>query len=126
VIIVYLLGGLFIFAFGRLLILFLWGNEYNEMYEPLILTMPGIIFLAISYLFSPIFSGSGRLSYNIIICLLTLMVVVLFNFLLIPGWGIKGAAVATTAGFAVMMVLYVVFAKLKFGFSVTKLFQRTA
>ena len=122
VVIVYLLAGLFTLAFGKPLILFLWGNEYDEMYVPLQLTMPGIIFLAVSYLFSPIFAGKGKVSYNVIICLLALVVVVILNFMLIPDWGIKGAAIATSGGFAVIMILYFVFAKLNYGFSLKKLF----
>jgi O-antigen/teichoic acid export membrane protein len=123
VVLVYLLAGIFTLAFGKSLILFLWGKDYNEMFEPLLITMPGIIFLAVSYLFSPIFSGKGKVSYNVIICLLTLVAVVVCNLLFVPVLGIMGAAISTTVGFTVMMILYFVFAKLKYGFSVLQLFR---
>jgi O-antigen/teichoic acid export membrane protein len=125
VFIAYLLAGLFTLAFGKSLILFLWGHDYDQMFEPLLLTMPGIIFLAVSYLFSPIFSGKGKVSYNVIICLITLVAVVVCNFLFVPLWGIKGAAISTSVGFTVMMVLYFVVAKIKYGFSFWSLFRNS-
>lgn len=125
VFIAYLLAGFFALAFGKSLIFFLWGNDYDQMFEPLMLTMPGIIFLAVSYMFSPLFSGKGKVSYNVIICLITLVAVVVCNLLFVPLWGIKGAAVATTSGFAVMMILYFVFAKWKYGFSIWRLFRNS-
>ncbi len=120
---VYLLAGIFVLVFGRWIISFLWGGDYNLMYEPLVITMPGILFLAISYLFSPTFAGKGKLSYNIYISVFSLVVVIMCNFLMVPTWGIIGAAIATTVGFAVMIILYFIFAGIKHQFSFRSLFQ---
>jgi len=115
--IIYLTGALFTLIVGKQLIFFVWGNDYDEMYFPLLLMLPGIIFLAISYIFSPIFAGKGKVEYNVYISLVTLAVVIVFNFLLIPGWGIQGAALATSVGFLMMMILYVIIANKKMGMS---------
>jgi O-antigen/teichoic acid export membrane protein len=112
-----LFASFFILVFGKFIILFLWGKEFNEMYEPLLLTLPGVICFAVSYLFSPIFAGLGKVRYNLNIGLLTLAVVVICNFLLVPSWGIRGAAISTSVGFVVMMISYFIIAKQKFGFS---------
>lgn len=87
------------------------------MYWPLIIMMPGIIFLAVSYIFSPIFAGKGKVNYNVYISLVTLALVVACNFLLIPEWGIEGAAFATSIGFLAMMILYIIIANKKMGLS---------
>src|SRR5687767_7955899 len=113
----YFLAAVFLFLFGEPVILYVWGNEFDEMYEPLMITLPGIIFLSVSYLFSPIFAGHGKVSYNVLIALLTLVVVVICNLLLVPVWGINGAAVSTSIGFLVMMILNVIIANRKFGFT---------
>jgi len=113
----YFLAAVFLFLFGEPVILYVWGNEFDEMYEPLMITLPGIIFLSVSYLFSPIFAGQGKVSYNVLIALLTLVVVVICNLLLVPVWGINGAAVSTSIGFLVMMILNVIIANRKFGFT---------
>lgn len=116
----YVMGLLLVLFAGNSLILFFWGNEYDEMYWPLVIMMPGIIFLAVSYLFSPIFAGKGKINYNVYIALITLAVVIFFNFLWIPAWGIRGAALATSAGFLVMMFLYIIIANKKFALSLKK------
>jgi len=122
IVLLYSLGGLLVLFAGKPLILFFWGREYNEMYEPLLLTMPGILFLAVSYLFSPIFAGTGKVKLNIIIAFCATIVVIVSNALLVPRLGIKGAAIATTIAFTVMMILYFMFAKLNYAFSVRDLF----
>lgn len=113
----YSLAAVFLFLFGKEVILFLWGKGFDEMYEPLIIIMPGILFLAVSYLFSPLFAGRGKVSYNVFIALVTLVVVIAGNFLLVPEWGINGAAASTSFGFLVMMILNVIIANRKFGFT---------
>lgn len=113
----YSLAAVFLFLFGEPVILYLWGNEFDEMHEPLMIILPGIIFLAVSYLFSPLFAGQGKVSYNVLIALLTLVVVVICNLLLVPEWGIDGAAVSTSIGFLVMMILNIIIANKKFGFT---------
>ncbi|MBS1621747.1 MAG: polysaccharide biosynthesis C-terminal domain-containing protein [Bacteroidetes bacterium] len=116
----YILGAVLVLLAGQPLILFLWGNEYDEMYWPLVILMPGIIFLSVSYLFSPIFSGLGKVKYNVYIALCTLLAVIIANFLLIPRWGIRGAALATSIGFLLMMILYIIIANKKSGLSLKK------
>jgi O-antigen/teichoic acid export membrane protein len=113
----YSIATVLLYLFGEPVILYLWGNEFDEMHEPLMIIMPGIIFLAVSYLFSPLFAGQGKVSYNVLIALLTLSVVVICNLLLVPVWGINGAAVSTSIGFLVMMILNVIIANRKFGFT---------
>jgi len=102
---------------GNTVISFLWGNEYAEMYDTWLWYIPGVLFLAISYLFSPIMAGKGKVIYNILIGLIALTVVIVCSFFMIPVWGIRGAAIASSTGFMVMMILYFIIAKRKFGFS---------
>ena len=116
-IVIYLSAIVLSVLIGKPVISFLWGNEYDEMYRAWLFYVPGVLFLAVSYLFSPIFAGKGKVKYNIIIGLFALVVVATCSYFLIPLWGIRGAAVASSAGFMIMMILYFIIAKIKFGFS---------
>ena len=122
VFIIYVAGSLLIIFFGKWIIRFVWGEDYNEMFQPLLITLPGIVFLAISYLFSPTFAGKGKVNYNVFVCLIALAVVVVCNFLFVPIWGTKGAAGATSAGFTAMLITYFSLANRKFHFSPRELF----
>ena len=120
-IIIYLLLTVSVLLIGRSVILWLWGVEYDEMFIPLVLIMPGILFLAISYLFSSIFAGMGKIKYNVVIAIITLIIVIICDCFFIPAWGIDGAAIATSAGFFVMLILYLFLAKKRLGFSLIHL-----
>ena len=101
---------------GKPVITFLWGEGYDEMYGTWLFYVPGVLFLAISYLFSPLFAGKGQVMYNILIGVLALIVVALASFIFVPLWGIRGAAIASSVGFMSMMIFYIIIAKRKFGF----------
>lgn len=115
-IIIYVSAMLLSVLVGKPIISFLWGQGYDEMYGTWLFYIPGVLFLAISYLFSPLFAGKGQVIYNILIGLVALIVVAVCSFIFVPLWGIRGAAIASSAGFMSMMILYIIIAKRKFGF----------
>lgn len=115
-IIIYVSTMLLSVLIGKPVINFLWGEGYDEMYSTWLFYIPGVLFLAISYLFSPLFAGKGQVIYNIQIGLVALIVVALCSFIFVPLWGIHGAAMASSVGFMSMMILYIIIAKRKFGF----------
>ena len=115
-VVLYIVALLATVILGRPVISFLWGTEYNELYGAWVLYVPGVLFLAISYLFSPYFAGKGKVAYNIMIGILTLIIVVGGSYVLIPIWGIRGAALASSGGFMIMMIAYIIIAKIKFGY----------
>ena len=115
-IIIYVSAMLLSVLIGKPVINFLWGEGYYEMYGTWLFYIPGVLFLAISYLFSPLFAGKGQVIYNILIGLVALIVVALSSFIFVPLWGIRGAAMSSSVGFMSMMILYIIIAKRKFGF----------
>ena len=115
-IIIYVSAMLLSVLIGKPVISFLWGEGYDEMYGTWLFYVPGVLFLAISYLFSPLFAGKGQVVYNILIGVLALIVVALASFIFVPLWGIRGAAIASSVGFMSMMIFYIIIAKRKFGF----------
>jgi O-antigen/teichoic acid export membrane protein len=119
----YLSSFLIVLIAGKFIITTIWGNDFIGIYYPLLITLPGIFCLAVSYLFSPVFAGSGKVKTNIYVSVLTLSAVILANLLLVPLWGINGAAISTSIGFAFMMILYLFLSNRAFGFSIKKIFS---
>ncbi len=115
-IIIYVSAMLLSVLIGKPVITFLWGEGYDEMYGTWLFYVPGVLFLAISYLFSPLFAGKGQVMYNILIGVFALIIVALASFIFVPLWGIRGAAIGSSVGFMSMMIFYIIIAKRKFGF----------
>lgn len=120
----YLATGLVSYFFGPMFISLLWGYPYSGLYQPLIRSFPGAFFLAISYLFSALFSAAGFIRFNVIIALVTLIVMLILDISLIPKHGINGAAWASSAGYLFMLLFYLFIAikKLNFSFRLKKEF----
>ncbi|MGC8803637.1 MAG: lipopolysaccharide biosynthesis protein [Bacteroidales bacterium] len=91
----------------------LLGKGFSGIQGIVLLLAPGIVALASAHPLSAFFSGTGRIRYNMYGSLLGFAVTCLFGFLLIPGWGVWGAALTqslsylTTFGFSVVMFLRV-------------------
>lgn len=82
---------------------FYWGEEYKgtvRILNVLLLNVPMSYFLLSINNFNVI---SNRLSYNLYTSLVGFLVNILLNFLLIPGYGAYGAAVASFISYLVMV-----------------------
>lgn len=90
---------------------FLLGKDFSGIQRIILLLAPGIVALASTHPISAFFSGTGRIRYNMYGSLLGFAVTCLLGFLIIPRWGIWGAALTqsmsylATFGFAVIMFL---------------------
>ena len=81
---------------------------FNPKYQPGIIIIP---FVLLGYAFSGIVSFysvypyvTGKSRHFLISDVLTFVINVILNYLLIPVWGITGAAIATTLSFAVSVI----------------------
>jgi O-antigen/teichoic acid export membrane protein len=69
------------------------------MYIPFLLLIPGIIAIATLYPFTAYYAGKNRVPENIKGSLLALVVIISGDLLLVPLWGISGAALVSSAGY---------------------------
>jgi O-antigen/teichoic acid export membrane protein len=107
---------------AKLLISFLFGEGYSNSVNPLILLLPGVLLLSISKVLTSDLAGRGRPQYGAISSLVSLMANVVLNLMLIPRWGINGAAVATSVSYSLATAIVITsFARLT-GTSVLQLF----
>ncbi len=86
--------------FASWLIPFMFGGEFSGSVIPLILLLPGIFFLSSQTLLAAYFAGIGKPSTNLYSTLISLAIVLIMDFILIPVYGAIGAATASTIAYA--------------------------
>jgi O-antigen/teichoic acid export membrane protein len=87
--------------FGRLMIKVVYGAEYLPSVKPLLILLPGIVALSLSKVCSSYILGRGRPIIAAYTSLVVVGVNISLNLLLIPKWGIAGAAFASTVSYSV-------------------------
>ena len=90
--------------FGRQLFTWVFGETFNRMQAPFIIIMPGIFCLSVLALLSAYFSGKGNLKTSVVGAAIALAVVVVGDYILVPMYGIIGAAIISTVGYFVNLL----------------------
>ncbi len=105
-----LLAAFFIFFLALPVIPFIFGDSFKESVFPLIILVPGIMFVSMHTLLAAYFAGRNKISYNLRTSVMALVIITLLDFLMIPGMGKVGAALASTIAYTTSsiyaMILY--------------------
>jgi O-antigen/teichoic acid export membrane protein len=90
------------------LIIFIYGEAFAPSVIPLWLLMPGVVALSISKILTSDLAGRGLLQYGAYSSAISLVATVICDLVLIPRWGITGAAVASSISYciATLVVLF--------------------
>lgn len=92
---------------------FIFGIEYIGASLPILILLPGVVFGAVSRVIANDIASRGRPELNLYGSVLTVTVNILGNILLIPLYGLEGAALATTIAYIVnFLTRYVNFKKI--------------
>jgi len=83
---------------------FIFGNSMDKMYQPTLWLLPGIFSLSVLALLSAYFGGIRRPDINAWSALAGLLVIVTGDMLVIPVYGITGAAAVSSLGYSVCML----------------------
>jgi O-antigen/teichoic acid export membrane protein len=86
---------------GPLVIRYLYGERFAGAVLPLLILLPGVVMLSQAYILYSDLNGRGKPEASAISALLALVVTVGLDFVLIPRYGIAGAAVASTCAYGV-------------------------
>lgn len=89
---------------GHWIFPFIFGNTFNNMQAPFLIILPGIFFLSVLVLLAAYFGGKGILRIGVIGNVAALVVMIVGDYLLVPVYGIIGAAVVSTAAYFVNML----------------------
>ncbi len=104
-----------IFALIPLLLLpsgfwiWLFGNEFKDVKQVIVLLSPGIIFYNIALIIGHYFSGIGKYNVNTIANFIGLLITLVLSILIIPSYGILEAGIISTIsyfGIAIFVMIY--------------------
>ena len=103
-----LIAALGLSVVSKPLIIFIYSEAYATSVLPLWLLMPGVVALSISKVLCGDLAGRGLLQYGAYSSAISLAATVICDLLLIPRWGIAGAAVASSISYciATLVVLF--------------------
>lgn len=110
-----LVGAVVMFVVSRQLILFVFGSGMTTALQPLWLLLPGIVSLAAARVISSYLSGIGKPIYTTYIAAGAVFLTVVLDLLLIPPYGINGAAAASSIVYTCTAVASVWIFKLESG-----------
>lgn len=97
-----LIGAVVLFVISRQLVLFVFGAGMTPALQPLWLLLPGIVSLAAVRVISSYLSGIGKPIYTTYIAAGAAILTIFLDLLLIPPYGINGAAAASTIVYTCM------------------------
>lgn len=102
-------GALLLLLLGYPLIILLFGREYIGAYAAMVALLPGIILLSGGRVLANDLSARGRPDFNVGVSVAAIIMNIVANFVLIPRWGLVGAALASTAayGFNALLTLLI-------------------
>lgn len=96
------LGGLGLALLGRSMILLIFGERFSAAYPPMLALLPGVILLGGGKVLTNEIAGRGYPHYNSIGSGLGLIFTLALDLLLIPRYGVMGAAVASSLAYGVV------------------------
>jgi len=99
------LAALALLGLSRYIIPIFWGSAFLPALKPLWILLPGIVALVIWKVLANEMAGRGKPIINAYAAGVSLAVNVLLNLLLIPRWGISGAAFASSVSYTVTAVI---------------------
>lgn len=83
----------------------LFGQAFAPSVPPLLLLLPGIVLSGSAKLLAQLVVQGGFQRFNLIGTICAAVITIALDLLLIPTWGIEGAAVATTVAYAVVLLI---------------------
>ncbi|MGB9590088.1 MAG: oligosaccharide flippase family protein [Candidatus Hydrothermia bacterium] len=91
-----LIGAIILAALGWLAIWIVYGPQFSSSYLPLLLILPGIWLFGYGKLSVSYQMGMDKPLYGTYLTVFSLVLMVPLDLLMIPGWGVSGASIAST------------------------------
>jgi len=91
-----LLGAALLAVLARPLVLLLFGEAFERSVVPLVLLLPGVVALSMSRVLTGDIAARGRSDITLWLNLLAMAINIVANLIMIPIWGIGGAAIASS------------------------------
>jgi O-antigen/teichoic acid export membrane protein len=95
------LGAMGLVVLGKPLIQFIYSLTFIDAYLPMLALLPGVILLGSAKVLTNEIAGRGYPQYNSLSAGIAFILTVVFNLILIPRYGILGAALASSISYTV-------------------------
>lgn len=105
VVVLSVVGGLGLAIFGRWMITLLYSQSFLGAYDALLLLLPGAAALGPAKVLTSEIAGRGRPGLNSITAAIGAALTISLDFLLIPKYGIRGAAGASSLSYSLVAVM---------------------
>jgi O-antigen/teichoic acid export membrane protein len=102
-------------AIGSFVLPLIYGASFADATVQLLILLPGVYFFGIESVIVQHFTGTGLPSAIPAFWLVTLATNLVLNFALVPGFGARGAAIASTLSYALIFGLVTIYFCLKTG-----------
>jgi O-antigen/teichoic acid export membrane protein len=89
---------------GKWLFPAVYGQSFDQMYGPFLLLVPGILSLSTVSLLGAFNAGKNKIGINIKGSAIALVVIIIGDLLLVPGYGINAAALVSSVGYICFQV----------------------
>lgn len=100
-----LAGSFLLFLLGRWIIPLFYSSSFMPALTPLYILLPGVAFMSITAILANDYAGRGRPMLNVYLAGCAVAVNILLNIILIPRFGIHGAALASTLSYTAFTIL---------------------
>lgn len=97
------LGALILAFLGRPIINFVFSSAFLAAYMPFLVLLPGVVLLGGSKVLTNEIAGRGHPHYNSLNAALALVVTVVLDLVLIPRYGVLGAALASSIAYTMIL-----------------------
>ena len=95
----------FIGVFSKWIILFLYGNEYQQSIIVLVWLLPGIVMVSVSRILANDIAGRGLPQINLIHSTVVFGINIVANIILLPKIGVLGASIATSISYSFLAII---------------------
>lgn len=100
-----MLASIVLAAIGSYVIQMIFGNEFEEAYSAILFLIPGIVVGACSKVLANDIAARGRPELNLATSWVAVITNVIGNIILIPKYGIQGAAAATSFAYIINFII---------------------
>lgn len=111
VLLITLIGSMALALVAYPVVWLVFGVQYMESLLPLFILLPGIVIIGTARVWANDIAARGRPEINMYVSLVTLVANIIGNVILIPHFGLAGAAVATTVAYsicsAITLIVYI-------------------
>jgi O-antigen/teichoic acid export membrane protein len=103
------IGAMALALLARPTISFMYSDTFASAYVPLIILLPGVVALGGAKVLTNEIAGRGYPHYNSVNAGLALVVTILLDVMLIPRYGIRGAAAASSMAYVMVLATALLF-----------------